>query len=358
MVAIDAMRGLVMTGLVLVTPFIPAIASLPEGAVRDSLVAQLNHSPWHGLTKADVTFGLFVMLLGTMIPVSLGRRVADGTSLVRTYGQVLRRSVLLFALGVFYNGGFSQPWPEIRWAGILQRLAVLYLVGALVYLNCPRWVRYAAAPVLLLGYWALLATVPAPGGTAGDYTFNGNLAAWVDAQALPGRAYFGTWDPEGILTTLPALASCFLGMMWADLLSSGVRPAKQVFYLWIAAIVAIDLGFVWSEAFPINKSLWTSPYALVVAGVGCVLLGICQWIAEVWRRPAWLFPLVVVGRNLLMAFLLPNVIRLGPLVDRIVGGDVAKMLGAFAPWVAGLVEAGLIWLFLYWLYQKRIVVKL
>lgn len=353
---VDAMRGIVMSGIVLVQPLVPAVAALPDSALRDTLITQLHHSAWHGLTKADVSFGLFVMLLGMMIAISMRRRLMDETTLWKIHVQILRRAGALFALGVLYNGGFSAPWSDIRWTGVLQRLGILYFCGATLYVHLPRGLRYVLVPCILLAYWMLLALVPVDG--TDPYSFEGNLAAWVDARLLPGRAYYGRWDPEGIVTTLPALASCLIGMMWADLATSGMKSSNKVLWLAMAGILAIDIGAMWSDIFPINKHLWTSSYVLAVAGIGSVLLAACLLIADVWGLARMLFPFIVVGRNLLLAFILPELIAVDSLAKRLVGGDVAVALGQLAPWVAGFVEAAVIWLFLYWLYRKGLIVKL
>lgn len=351
--SLDAARGLLMGAFILVRPLIPAVASLPAGPLRDFLNEQLHHSPWHGLTKADVTFGAFVVLLGVMIPVSLQGRIG-GRAL---YWRIGRRFFALFLLGLVYNGGFSQRWPDVRLAGVLQRLAICYLVGAIVYLNANTWMVCALTAVLLLGYWAVMALVRLDGGGAGDYTFDGNLAAVVDRHYLPGRAFFGTWDPEGILTTIPALASCLIGICCGILFMSRITETTRLLWLAAGGLVAINLGAIWDYVFPINKSLWTSSYVLVTSGIAFLLLAACYVIADVWRRPQWFYPFIVIGRNLLPAYLIAGLIPLRPLVERVVGGDVADLLGSFSPLAAGLVEAAMLWGVLFWMYKHNVVLK-
>jgi predicted acyltransferase len=357
LLAIDAMRGLVMANLVLLRPLLPAVAGMPSGPLRNFLNQQLHHSAWHGLTETDVTFAAFVMMMGIMIPMSLRRHIRDGDGRRALYGKILKRSVVLFGLGVLYNGGFSHAWPDIRLAGILQRLAICYMAGAVIYLNCNKWVRIALTPAILLGYWGVMALVAVPGGTPGDYTFEGNLATWVDRHYLPGRAFFGTWDPEGILTTIPALASCLIGILWGDLLQSRCGTPEKLVWLAGGGLVAINVGVIWDSNFPINKNLWTSSYVLVTAGIASLVLATCYLIADVWKRPGWLFPLIVIGTNLLPAYLITGMIPLKPLVARLVGGDVAAVLGTAAPLVAGMVEVALVWGALYWMYRRNLVLK-
>ena len=347
-----------MASLVLAQPLIPAVAAMRAGAARDFLNQQLHHSPWHGLTKADVTFAVFVMLLGMMIPVSLRRHRSDGNWRSALYWKIFRRAALLFAMGVLYNGGFSRPWPEIRLAGVLQRLAVCYLICALIFVSVNKWIRYGLVPLILLGYWGVMALVPVPGRAAGDFSFDGNLAAWVDSRFLPGQALYGTWDPNGILTTIPAIASCLIGSMWADLLLSGMSSKEKLVWLVVGGLAAINLGVLWDLSFPINKNLWTSSYVVVTSGIGTLELAACYLIADILDLSRWLFPFIVIGRNLLAAYLIAGMIPLNMIVDRLVGGDVAAYFGAGAPLLAGLAEGALLWGILYWLYRHKIFIRI
>lgn len=356
--SVDAMRGLVMANLVLLHPLIPAISGLPGGPLSQFLHDQLHHSSWHGLTNADVTLSTFVMLVGMMIPISLRKYRNAGPIRPGLYWKILRRSLLLFCLGVLYNGGFTHSWPRVRLAGVLQRVAVCYLIGAIIFLNVDKRLRYLLIPAILLGYWAAMALISVPGGTAGDYSFDGNLAAWVDQQFLPGAALYGRWDPNGILTTVPAIASCLIGMAWGDLLLNPMRHERKLAWLIGGGLLAINLGAFWDSLFPINKSLWTSSYVLVTAGISSWTLAACYLIVDVWKRPNWMFPFIVIGRNLLAAYLIEGLIPLTPIVNRLIGGDIAAALGPTAPLVAGLVEGALIWMFLYWMYRHKIILKL
>jgi len=325
--------------------------------MRDAIQSQLHHSAWHGLTWVDFSFAGYVMILGLAIALSLGPR-ADGSPRPVSHFKIIRRSVLLFLLGVLYNGGFSKPWPDVRLAGVLQRLAFCYLVVALLYCHASRHIRYGLIPILLLGYWGLMALVAPPGGTAGDYSYEGNLAAWVDRQFLPGRTFYHGWDPEGLLSTIPALASCLIGTVWGDLLVARRRPADRLLPLFVAGMLLINLGVLWDAVFPINKSLWTSSYVLTTAGIGSLMLGLCVLIADVWQQGRLLFPFVVIGRNVLLAYLILGMIPLQTLSARLVGGDVARALGGSAATVQAATESLLIWLFLYWLYRKGITIRL
>ena len=353
---VDAFRGIVMARLLIGAPLIPLVAGLPRSWCRDFLNQQLHHSTWNGMTWVDFSFAAYVMIMGLGI-VLAGRPNDDGTPRHLSFGRILRRTIGLFVLGLIYNGGFSQKWPDIRLAGVLQRIAICYCAGALIYRICPTRVRHVLIPLILVSYWLVMTCLPIPGGTAGDLSFNGNLAAWVDHNFLPGRAFYGTWDPEGILTTLPALASCLVGMLWGDLLRSNRSPGERLLWLFGGGLLAINCGFLWDIVFPINKSLWTSSYVLVTAGIGSMVLGACYLVTDIWQKGNWLFPFTVIGRNVLLAFLIMGMIPLGPLAQRFVGGDVAELFGHHAPFAVAAMESLLVWSLLYWLHRQDIVVK-
>lgn len=356
--SVDALRGIVMAQRLISWPMVPAVASLPAGPIRNAINRQIHHVPWHGLSWIDFSFAGYVMLLGLSISLSL-RKIRDSPENVAgVYSRVLRRAALLFVLGIFYNGGVTESWPDIRLMGVLQRLAICYLIGAFLFLHLRPTGRYALLAVILVSYWAILVLVPVPGGSTDPFAMEGNLAAWVDSQWLPGRKYFGAWDPEGLLTTLPAIGSCLVGMLWGDLLQGPGKSFDKVLWLAGGGLLAINAGYLWDLVLPINKSLWTSSYVMVTAGIGSLLLAGCYLVADVWQRPQVMFPFIVIGRNLLVAFLVTGLIPLDSLVGRVAGGDVARFLGAAGPFFAAGVEILFVWLLLHWMYVKGIVVKI
>lgn len=353
---VDAFRGIVLARYLIGTPLIPAVAVLPTSPWRDVLNSQLHHSTWNGLTWVDFSFAAYVMIMGLGIPLAFRPR-DDGSARTNVFSRVLRRTLLLLVLGFLYNGGFSHRWPDIRLAGVLQRLGICYFAGSILYLNLPRRIWISLLPVLLIGYWMAMAFIPVPGGAAGDLSFDGNLAAWVDHQFLPGRAFYGKWDPEGILTTIPAIASCLVGMLWGELLLSNRSAERKLAYFVAGGMISINLALLLDSVFPINKSLWSSSYVLVTAGIGSLVLGLCYFVCDVAGQCRWLFPFVVIGRNVLLAFLIVGMIPIHPLALRLVGGDVGARLGQFAPFVQAAMESLLIWLLLYGCYRRQIIVK-
>jgi predicted acyltransferase len=357
--SVDAFRGLVMAGLIVSWPLVPAVSTLPPSRTRTLVLRQLTHAPWHGFTRADFTFAGFVMLLGLGIVLSFSRRLERGVPRTVLYRRLLRRTCLLLVLGILFNGGFSQPWPEIRLVGVLQRLGICFLIGGILYLHAGKTMRVGILASILLGYWALMALVPVPGYGSGNLTFDGNLAAYVDGLMLPGRKLYGSWDPEGLLTTIPAIASCLIGMMWGELLlNDRITPAGKALRLLIGGYAAFHVGLLWDLAFPVIKSLWTSSYVMLAAGVASILLGICVLLADVWGFRRILFPFVVVGRNLLVAYSIMVLVPLEIFSQRLVGGSIASLLGDAAPFAAAFCDILIVWFFLYWMYRNRLFVRI
>src|SRR3954468_20198518 len=245
----------------------------PLAAAGRFIGTQLQHVDWEGFRFYDLIFPMFIFVTGVSIVFSLSTLVErEGNA--AAHSRVLRRAALLFVLGLIYYGGMSQNWPEIRLLGVLQRIALCYLFASLLFLNFNLRGLIAAFTALLVGYWALMTFVPVPGVGAGNFAPGANLADWIDEKYLPGRKWNGQWDPEGLLSTLPAIATCLLGVFAGLLLKESRLPPQQK-SLWLmgAGVVMIAAGHLWSLQFPIIKYIWTSSFVLVAGGYAVLLLG-------------------------------------------------------------------------------------
>jgi predicted acyltransferase len=204
-----------------------------------------------------------------------------------------------------------------------------------------------------------MALVPAPGSGAGIYLPDRNLANWLDLHYLPGRMYQGTWDNEGILSTFPAIVTCLLGVM-AGCWLRAPRPTdtRKVLGLVVAGVASLGLGWIWDVAFPVNKLLWTSSYVLVAGGLSSLLLALFYWVLDVkkWRR--WSFPFIVIGANAIGVYAFAGFINFSDVAGRLAGGNLAAMFGPYSALWLAVVKYVLIWSLLYWLYKRRIFIKL
>ncbi len=274
-----------------------------------------SHSAWNGWTPTDLVFPTFLFIVGASIVLSFAKRLERGDSRTSIAISIFRRAVILFALGLVVNGYPHFPLHTLRIYGVLQRIALCYLVTGLFYL----WRRDAASKVvaiivLLVGYWILMRYVPVPGFGVPTHQIplldhDRNWVAWLDRKLLPGRLYEGVRDPEGLLSTFPAIATTLLGML-AGLWMRTERSRQQIAAGFLAAaVVLIALGELWNVTFPINKKLWTSSYVLFAAGCSLLLLGFLYWCIDVkqWRRP-FTQPWIVFGTNAIFAYMLSELL--------------------------------------------------
>jgi predicted acyltransferase len=296
---VDALRGLTVAAMVLVNN---------PGTWR-AIYPPLRHANWHGWTPTDVIFPFFVYIVGVAIPLALGPRLERGerSAVLR---KVIRRSIVIFGLGLILNGFPWYDWATIRIPGVLQRIAACYLVAAVIYLFTSTRAQAVITAVLLVGYWLVMALVPVPGYGAGDLSPAGNLAAYIDRAVLGPHIwqYAKVYDPEGILSTVPAIATALLGVLTGTGLRGGRSTDVVAGRLTIAGIAGIVAGELWGFWFPINKSLWTSSYVVLTAGLALIALALCYWLVEVRAYRRWAIPFAVLGVNALVLFFLSTLV--------------------------------------------------
>lgn len=323
---------------------------------------QLEHAAWAGFRFFDLIYPLFVFMMGVAVTFSIGRLVeieGRDAALLR----ICRRALLLFLLGIFYYGGLSTPFEQIRLMGVLQRLAICYFCTSLLFVYLKPRGLVVAWVGLLLGYWALLTFVPVPGSGAGDYREGYNLANWIDRVALPWRKLNGDHDPEGLLSHLPAVASCLLGVfagLWLRTPANSDR--RKVAGLAAAGALLLVAGWVWGLQFPVIKKIWTSSFVLVAGGWSMLLLAVFYLVVDVVKLRAWAAPFVWVGTNALTIYLLGNIISFSRLARRLGGGEVAGWFDTHWPgagnlWLA-LIGTGVSVLICRFLYQRKIFLRL
>ncbi len=326
----------------------------------ENLSKQWEHVEWEGFRFYDFIFPLFLFLVGCVLPYSLEKYRSSPREV---YLRIGRRVLVLFFLGLLANGLLRFNWSDLRIAGVLQRIAVCYGFAALLYLHFN--VRGLAAWLvgILLGYWAIMAWIPVPGGVAGDLSIEGNLAGYLDRNYLPGKikdAYYGFGDNEGLLSTIPAVGTALMGVLAGYWLKSKAAPWTKVSGLMMAGTASLVLGLLWSNAFPIIKILWTSTYVLVAGGCSLIVLAWFYAVIDVigWRK--WAFFWVVIGTNAITIYIAQRFIDFEGMADFFLRGTAA----AGESWWPGLAKlvlsAGTIacqWLFLWFLYRQRIFLR-
>ena len=344
----------------------------------------MNHAAWNGLTPTDLVFPTFLFVVGVSVVFAFDARLARGASRSSIAWHTVRRAVILFLLGIVVNSFPFFTLPHMRFYGVLQRIAVCFLVVGLFYLWDRRaWTKLVALGVALIGYWVLLRWAPVPGaGLPGrDFPFmdpSMNLTSWLDRCLMPHHLYleaplYNVRDPEGLLSDLPAIGTALIGVLTGLWLRTEKLVATKTRGLAIAALVSLALGYLWSIWFPINKNLWTSSYVLVAAGYSLALFSLVHWAIEQkgWRRSGtWVW--MVFGANAIVAYLvselLPGALSLIPWH---VGGRRISVLGFVfdgifaqipsAGWAAfafSVSYTAVCFLPVWILYRKKIFVKI
>lgn len=360
LVSLDVFRGITIAGMVLVN----------NPGTWEHIYWPLEHASWHGWTPTDLVFPFFLFIVGVAITLAFGRRVESGGTTRDLYLKVIKRALIIFAIGLFLNAFPYFGLSELRIPGVLQRIAVCYFFASIIFLNTKVRTQVAITIGLLLFYWLLVKFVPAPGFAAGDLTKEGSLPSYVDRVVFGKHvwAQAKVYDPEGLLSTIPALATTLIGVLtghWFRTEKSRMEKAPGMF---VVGAVCIALGWAWNSFFPINKALWTSSYVLFTGGLALQFLALCYWLIDIKGYRRWAKPFEVFGLNAialyvgagLMADLL-GVIKVG-------GSSLGSWIyrNVFASWAAP-VNASLafaicfvlVWLALMWiLYRRKIFLRI
>lgn len=363
LVSLDVFRGLTIAGMILVN----------NPGSWSYVYSPLAHAEWHGWTPTDLIFPFFLFIVGVAITLSLESRLARGENQRKIFLQILRRTIILFALGLFLNGFPYFNLATLRIPGVLQRIALCYFFAALLFMKTKMKGQAIAAIVLLAVYWLLMKFVPVPGYGAGVLEMEGNLAAYIDNSLMSGHLWKPTWDPEGILSTIPAIATTLLGILTGYWLKEHRSVGEKTRGLLIAGVVLVGLGQIMDTWFPINKNLWTSSYVVFTAGMALLFLGACYWLIDGRGYRRWVTPFVIFGVNPITVYVLSSMGAEVMDVYRIAqpdGGSIAFKTyvykNIFASW-AGPMNGSLFFALAYvlvWLipmtilYRKKIFIKI
>jgi predicted acyltransferase len=354
LVSLDVFRGATIGAMILV-----------NSPGNNAAYWPLKHARWNGWTPTDLIFPFFLFILGVALVFSFASRLHRGDSRGALVAHSLRRSAAIFAIGLLLNGLPNFQLSTWRIPGVLQRIAVAYLAAALITIYARTNARIAWITALLVGYWALMRFVPVPGYGVPTQDLpllnpDGNLAAYLDRKLMLGHLWEGTRDPEGVLSTLPAIATALCGVLTGEWLRTGRSPKQKAGGMLMAGVAGVVAGEVWDMWFPINKNLWTSSYVLFTAGCALVCLAICYWATDAkLYRGWWMKPFVIFGSNAIAAYVISEV--LGGTFgwkERIFQRTFAH-LGppAFSSLLYSLAVVGVCFLPVWWMYRKRIFLR-
>jgi predicted acyltransferase len=370
LMSLDIFRGITIAGMILVN----------NAGDGEAAYWPLKHSHWNGWTPTDLVFPFFLFIVGVSMVYSFASRLKRGESRAHLILHVVKRSAILFAIGVFIVNSFPNRYDlhHIRIEGVLQRIAVCYLICSVLVLWTGTRTQLAAIPICLVGYWVLMRFVSVPGFGVPTHDIplldpDRNLAAWLDRKLLFGHLYEGTRDPEGVLSTIPALGTTLIGVLTGEWLRSSASAKRKAAWMLGMGVAGLAAGKFFNLWFPINKKLWTSSYVLFVGGFALVCLAVCYWLLDVkQKRGRWTVPIIVFGSNAIAAYTfseaLANVLEAYHV--QLASGGVLTWQEliyqrVFAP-LASPANSSLLyslayvlvcWLFTWLLYRKRIFIK-
>lgn len=390
--SLDVLRGFDMFWILGADAVVLALGALLDNPLGHALASQVEHKVWAGFACYDLIFPLFVFISGVSLVFALPRKLAQ-VGRAATIRSILARALILFALGVLYNGGLSHAWPDVRLAGVLQRIAIAYAITGVLFCLCRPRTRYIVGGALLVGYWALLTFfpvrdialtregIPALVGTAkpgaaqvrqlyestqtrvtGRYERGLNVANHFDYEYLPGAMYQVYWDPEGFLSTLPAIATCILGTMAGECLRRADRTSRQkIAWLATAGTVGVAAGWTWHLQFPVVKDIWTSSFVLVAGGYSFWLLAAFYYVVDVRQWRGWCQPFLWIGLNPITLYLATALVNFREIAEKLGGGSLARWLDArcagLGELTLALLTLGLIVALAGFLHRRKIYLR-
>lgn len=363
LMSLDVFRGLTIAGMLLVN----------NPGTWSAVYPPLRHAEWHGWTPTDLIFPFFLFIVGVAMTFSFAAAMEKGSPRPAIMRKAASRGVILFALGLVLH---SYPWigfdfDGLRIPGVLQRIAVASVVAAGIVLWSGRGTRAAAIVALLLGYWAVMEWVPVPGSGRGVLEPGRDLGAYIDRRLFGTDhlwAQSRTWDPEGLLSTIPAVATVLIGVFVGEWLRGSRPAAEKARGLAIGGAGAIIVGLAWDLVFPINKPLWTSSYVIFTAGMAAITLALCFWLIEVRDHRRWGYPFLVLGVNAITAYFLSSLsarvigsipVGEGSLKTAVYRALLASGLPPVDASLAFAIGFVLFWIGVMWVFYRRgILIKI
>ena len=378
LLSLDFFRGLTVAAMILVN----------NPGSWGHIYAPLEHAEWNGCTPTDLIFPFFLWIVGVSIAFAMSSSKADPSTHQKTIIKAIKRGITLYLLGFFLaifgkimaiiidGKSLLEAFQTVRLLGVLQRIGIVFIISSIIFLRVSNKGIFKLFIAILAIYWALMTFVPVPGIGYANLEKETNLAAWIDRGILTEAhtwASSKTWDPEGVLSTLPAIATCLFGILvgvW--LRNKKVDQPTKVAWLFTSGVAAVILGLLWDLQFPINKALWTSSYVLYAGGLASISLALCYWLIDVQCYKRITKPFVVYGVNAITVFflagLMPRVLNL----IKFSNGDgtksalLEKIYATFYTPFFSPINASLLWaityvlgfyVLLYFMYKKNIIIK-
>jgi predicted acyltransferase len=357
--SLDALRGFDMFWILGAEDIVNSLAQATGSPFWAGFANQLTHPAWNGFHMYDLIFPLFLFMAGVSSPFSVGRELEKGNGKEKVLIRVIKRGLILVLLGIFHNNGLQlRPISDIRFGSVLGRIGLAYMFANIIFIYSKRTTQIIWFWALIIGYWLLLKFSSAPGFPPGDLTMQGNLASYIDRLIMPGKLYLGIHDPEGLTSTIPAISTGLLGILTGTYIKKGTHNGgRKSAWMAVAGVTFIIIALIWNFNFPINKNLWTSSFVCLVGGISLLFFSIFYYIIDVKGHKKWAFFFKVIGMNSILIYLS------GHFIDwEFATNGFFKWLGQltpvlYAPVVMAICYVAVKWAFLYFLYLKKVFLK-
>ena len=357
--SLDALRGFDMFWIMGAEEIFHTMAKATNAPFWKVISNQLTHPDWNGFHFYDLIFPLFLFIAGVATPYSVGRELQKGKTKNEVLWRVIKRALILVLLGIVANNGLQlKPLSEVRFGSVLGRIGLAYMFANMIYIYSKHNAQIIWFCALLIGYWLLLKFTAAPGFPIGDLTMEGNFASYIDRSILPGRLYLIIHDPEGAMSTIPAIGTGLLGILAGDYLKNkDINGSKKALHLAVTGIIFVGLALIWNLDFPINKNLWTSSFVLHVGGISLLLLSLFYYIIDVLGYRSWSFFFRVIGMNSILIYMSGKFINWEYTTNgffKWVGQLLGDPFGAVAMAICFVLIK---WAFLYFMYKKKVFLR-
>ncbi|VBB44782.1 conserved membrane hypothetical protein [uncultured Paludibacter sp.] len=359
--SIDALRGFDMIWIMGATGLVQALDEIFGGKTFNWLTAQMEHVSWNGFHIMDLVFPLFLFIAGLSFPFSLGKKRQKKESDKKIILELIKRAITLVILGMIYNGFLRLDFDKIRYASVLGHIGIAWLFAALIYMYSSRmrtiimWIV-----IIVVGYATLNLFLISPNAINTDHFIpENNIVCQFDRWFLPGILYNGSYDPEGILSVIPAIATALLGMLTTRYLEGYINHTptrKMITYLGIGMFLIL-IALISSKIIPVNKVLWSSSFMLLAGGISIMLFAFFYWIIDVIKWRKWAFFFRVIGMNTITIYLAQVIVNFWGIDDFFLGGIASKFPHSLASLILSIGYIGVCWLFLLFLYRKKVFIK-
>lgn len=360
LLSLDALRGFDMLFIMGFAGLIINLASLaPDSPIAQWLTTQMRHASWDGFAHHDTIFPLFLFIAGVSFPFSLSKQQDCGATRGAIVAKIIRRAIILVALGIAYNGFFKMEFATLRFPSVLGRIGIAWACAALMTIYLKPKVRGIICTVILVGY-SLLLTIPAPDTTGVDvWSKAGNISGFIDRMVMPNHILWrGVMDPEGLLSTLPAIVTAMLGVFTGEYLLKGKHSGhRKAATMAVCAAILLVLGLVWNTLQPINKTLWTSAFVLTAGAYSLGMLALFYYVIDVLGCRRWTYFFKVIGVNSITIYLIQRCVNFGDISKFFFGGLASHLPEAWGAVILSVGYIALCWLLLWFLDRHKVYLK-